>query len=83
MGLLKKLLFVLFILALVFFGAAFSVENDARVPLDLLFVKLPELRVSIWIVAAFVAGGGAGLLICMIRLLQIKAQHQGVCRKLA
>lgn len=83
MGLLKKLLFVLFLLALIFFGAAFSVENDAAVPLDLLFVQLPELRVSLWIVGAFIAGGGVGLLICSLRVLQIKAQHQGACRKLA
>ncbi len=83
MGLLKKILFILFLLALVVFGAVFAIENDARVPLDLLIVELPELRVSVWLVLSFIVGGIAGLVVCGLKLLQLQAQYQGVCRKLA
>lgn len=83
MGLLKKILFVLFLLALVVFGSVFAIENDAKVPLDLLFMQLPELRVSVWLVLSFIVGGVAGLVVCGLKLLKLQTQYQGVCRKLA
>ncbi|HCS27685.1 MAG TPA: DUF1049 domain-containing protein [Spongiibacteraceae bacterium] len=83
MGLLKKILFLLFLMVLLAYGALFAVENDTPVPLDLLIMKLPELRLSLWLVAAFIAGGLSGLIICALKLLQSKGQYQLVCRKLA
>ena len=83
MGWLKKLLFAVFLLAVVAYGALFAVENDARVPLDLLVVELPELRLSLWLVGAFVVGGLCGLLIGGIKLIQSRGRYQSVCRKLS
>lgn len=83
MGLLKKILFLVVLIAIVVYGALFAVENDTPVPLDLLLVKLPELRLSLWLVAAFIVGGLSGLIICALKLLQSKGQYQLLCRKLA
>ncbi|MFT5576872.1 MAG: putative membrane protein [Bermanella sp.] len=83
MGLLKKILFLIFLIAILAYGALFAVQNDTPVPLDLLVMKLPELRLSLWLVAAFILGGLSGLLISALKLIQSKGQYQLVCRKLA
>ena len=83
MGLLKKILFLIFLVVILAYGALFAVENDTPVPLDLLVMKLPELRLSLWLIAAFIVGGVSGLLISALKLIQSKGQYQLVCRKLA
>ncbi len=83
MGLLKKILFLIFLIAIVVYGALFAVENDTAVPLDLLFLEMPALRVSLWLVAAFILGCGIGLLISSLKLLQSRGQYQLLSRKLA
>jgi len=47
----------------------FSLANDATVRLDLVFVQLPELRVSAGIIGAFVIGGFCGLIAASAALL--------------
>jgi len=47
----------------------FSLANDATVSLDLVFVQLPELRVSAGIICAFVIGGLCGLIAASAALL--------------
>lgn len=83
MGLVKKLLLAVLLLVIALYGALFAVENDTAVPLDLLLVELPAVRVSLWVMAAFIAGGLAGLIISGVKLLQSQGQYQLVCRKLA
>lgn len=83
MGLVKKLLLAVLLLVIALYGALFAVENDTAVPLDLLLVELPAVRVSLWVMAAFIVGGLAGLIISGVKLLQSQGQYQLVCRKLA
>lgn len=52
--------YALVLLALAY-GVLFAIQNTASVPLDLLFLKLPESTVAAWVLGAFVLGGGAGL----------------------
>lgn len=47
----------------------FSLVNDASIALDLVFVQLPELRVSVGIIGAFVVGGLCGLIAASAALL--------------
>ena len=51
MNLLRNFLYFLLALGMLALGALFAVQNEARVPLDLLVVYLPEgfeLRYRIW-----------------------------------
>ena len=83
MGLVRKLLLAVLLLMIALYGALFTVENDTAVPLDLLLVELPAVRLSLWVVAAFIVGGLTGLTIAGVKLLQSRGQYQLVCRKLA
>ena len=63
MKLLRNAILFLVALAMLAFGAMFAVENEAAVPLNLLFVILPERPVALWVLLAFAAGGLVGVLI--------------------
>lgn len=70
-----KRLFVLLLLVLVLiFGALLTVANDARAPLDLLLIQLPEQRVVVWLILAFVLGGVVGLLLSSAAIVRLRGR---------
>lgn len=83
MRFLKKLLFLLLIVAVVAFGVLFSVENDQKVPLNLLFIELPEQFLSLWLFSAFALGGVLGLVINLMGVFKIKRKEISLKRQLA
>ncbi|HMV72090.1 MAG TPA: LapA family protein [Pseudomonadales bacterium] len=58
---LLRLLLLLSVLVTGFWAFLFSLANNEVVALDLVLLRLPEAALSVWIVAAFIAGGLCGL----------------------
>ena len=82
MNLLKNVLYFLLALGMLALGALFAVQNEARVPLDLLVVYLPERSVALWVLLAFAAGGIAGLLTSLGIILRLRTALAVANRKL-
>ena len=57
-----RFLLLLLLLCVGAWVLAFSFANEGLLSLDLVFVQLPPLRVSVLVLLAFVAGGIFGLL---------------------
>ena len=53
MQILKTAGLVLLALAMLLFGAMFAADNEAKVPLNLVFVTLEARSVALWVLLAF------------------------------
>lgn len=81
MGLIKRLAgYVLLVCALVF-GVLFSIQNTARVPLDLLFVRINDGSVAAWVIWAFVCGGLVGVIVSAVALFTMKSRVSLLLRR--
>ncbi len=78
----KLLIVAALVLLIAAYGVLFSIENDTAVAVNLLFLQLPELQLSLWLLAAFALGGVGGLLAGSVGLLRARAQHLAVSRRL-
>jgi lipopolysaccharide assembly protein A len=58
---LKRLLLVALVLAAGLWAFLFSLANSEPAALDLVFTRLEPAALSVWLIAAFVAGGLCGL----------------------
>lgn len=83
MQLVRNLAFVFIAVAMVVLGALFAVQNEARVPLDLLVVYLPERSVALWVLLAFAVGGITGLLTSLGIILRLRTRLMAANRRLA
>ena len=63
-------------------GALFALQNTSAVPLDLLFIQLPERTMAVWLIAFFVAGALMGLMAGTYLLLKARAQVASASRKI-
>ena len=61
MKLLKRVLLLALVLGAGLWAFLFSLANSEPVALDLVFARLEPAALSVWLVAAFVAGGLCGL----------------------
>ncbi len=61
MTLLRRLLLLALVLAAGLWAFLFSLANSEPVALDLVVARLEPVAISVWLVAAFVAGGLCGL----------------------
>ena len=68
MSFLKKLLIWLLAAGMIVVGVIFALLNGTSIPLDLFFVTIPEVPVSLVIFASFAAGLIAGMLAVMLSL---------------
>ena len=82
MRLVKRLLVLIFLICVLFFGVLFSIQNTDQVALDLLLVQLPEQRLSLWVLLSFALGGVVGMLISAAAILTLKSQNLVLQRKL-
>lgn len=82
MQLVRKLVFFLVALAMLALGALFAVQNEAKVPLDLLVVYLSERSVALWVLLAFALGGVVGLLTSLGIILRLRARLMAANRRL-
>jgi len=63
-------------------GALFALQNTSLVPLDLLFIQLPERTMAVWLVAFFVAGALLGLVSGAYLIIKMRACLVSATRKI-
>lgn len=69
----KRIGILVILVAIIAYTVLFSVQNDARVPLDLLIWQWPEQRVALWLILAFVAGGLVGMAVSAVAILRLRS----------
>ena len=79
---LKYLLVLIFILVILAFSVLFSVQNDVRVPLDLLVWRFGEHRLALWVLSAFTLGGLFGLLVSSMAIIHLRTARMRLNRHL-
>ena len=83
MGWVKRLVTVVLAITVFVWGVLFSAENTTEVTLNLVFVELPNARVSLWIVGSFVVGGLLGLVFSLLLIGRLKIRTVRLKRQLA
>ena len=61
---LKGLILAIILLAVLLVGILFAVNNQQTVPLNLIWMELPAVSLSVWLLAALVCG----VLLCMLAM---------------
>ena len=82
MKLLRNLMTVLIVLVMVAVGVLFALQNKVPVPLDLLVYTFSPQSLALWILGAFAAGGGLGLLMSSIIMLRLRTSVNSCKRQL-
>lgn len=82
MKLVKSLFSLILVLALLVLGIWFTLRNQQPIPLDLLFIKLPENSLALWLTLSLLAGLILGFLLMLPKLASYKAQLLSCERKL-
>ncbi|HIX61512.1 MAG TPA: LapA family protein [Candidatus Halomonas stercoripullorum] len=59
---LKGLILAVILLAVLLVGILFAVNNQQTVPLNLIWLELPAISLSVWLLAALVCGVVLGML---------------------
>lgn len=78
----RRLLAVITLAAVLLFGVLFAVQNSPEVPLDLVFLALPEQRVALWYALMFFFGGLLGLVAGGVAALGLAARQRHLQRRL-
>lgn len=74
MKLIKSLFTLVLVLALLLLGIWFTLRNQLPVPLDLLFVKLPDNSLALWLILSLLVGALLGVLLMLPKLASNKAK---------
>ncbi|MBE0506210.1 MAG: LapA family protein [Marinospirillum sp.] len=82
MQLFKSLLTFLLVLALLVLGIWFTLRNQHPVPLDLLFIQLPENSMALWLILSLICGVLLGCLLMLPWLTRCKTHNLQVERQL-
>ncbi|WP_428033124.1 lipopolysaccharide assembly protein LapA domain-containing protein [Amphritea sp.] len=80
---LKTLLVLVLCLVFLFCGWTFATLNTEIVSINMFFFTLPEASLSIWLMASFVAGGIAGVLVSSLFLMLLKLKLKAAKRKIS
>lgn len=59
---LKGLIFAVILLSVLLVGILFAVNNQQTIPLNLIWLELPAVSLSVWLLAALVCGVVLGML---------------------
>ncbi|MBW6391453.1 MAG: LapA family protein [Halomonas sp.] len=59
---LKGLILAIILLAVLLVGILFAVNNQQTVPLNLIWIELPAISLSVWLLVALVSGVVLGML---------------------
>ncbi|WP_290700537.1 lipopolysaccharide assembly LapA domain-containing protein [Amphritea sp.] len=79
---LKTLLVLILCIAFLFCGWTFATLNTELVSINLFFVTLPEASLSLWLMASFVIGGVAGVLVSGLFVMLLKLKLKSARRKI-
>ncbi len=82
MLLLKRIVIGILLLLVLIFGMAFSVQNTAPVPLDLLLIQLSEQSVALWVLLAFALGGLSGIAVSMVAIIRLRGGQRTLRRQI-
>lgn len=63
-------------------GALFALQNTTAVPLDLLFIHLPERSMAVWLLAFFMSGALLGLLASSYLIVRTKTRLASASRQI-
>lgn len=74
MKLIKSLLTLVVLLVLLLLGIWFTLRNQQPTPLDLLFIKLPDNSLALWLMLSLLTGALLGVLVMLPKLLGYKAK---------
>lgn len=74
MKLFKSLFTLVLVLALLLLGIWFTLRNQQPVALDLLFIKLPENSMALWLILTLITGLILGFLLMLPWLASYKAK---------
>lgn len=83
MKLVGRILLVIALLAVVFVGVLFALQNKEAVPLDLLVYEFSPRSLALWVLLAFALGGVAGILVSSLILLRGRVALARCRRQLA
>ncbi|MDO6562764.1 LapA family protein [Amphritea sp. 1_MG-2023] len=83
MGLLKILLVLALCIVFLFCGWTFATLNTELVSINLFFFTLPEASLSLWLMASFVVGGIAGVVVSSLFVMILKLKLQAAKRKIS
>ena len=78
----RRAVVAIVLLLVLAFGLLFSLQNAQGVPLDLLAVQLRERPLAVWLLAAFVLGGLAGLAAGAFALVKLQANRYRLRKRL-
>lgn len=78
----RRVLIAILLLLVLVFGLLFSLQNSQNVPLDLVALQLSERPLAVWLLAAFVLGGLAGLVAGSLALVKLQANRYRLRRRL-
>lgn len=70
---LKGLILAIILLAVLLIGILFAVNNQQAMPLNLIWIELPPASLSVWLLAALVAGVLLGMLAMSGIYLRLRA----------
>ncbi len=74
MKIIKSLFTLVLVLALLLLGIWFTLRNQQPIPLDLLFLKLPENSLALWLILSLIIGLVLGILLMLPRSAGQKAK---------
>jgi lipopolysaccharide assembly protein A len=72
MNFLNKLITASVVLVMLAAGVLFAIQNTALVPLDLLFIVLPEKSLALWLILALSFGVVLGMVVSWGIILRLK-----------
>lgn len=82
MKLIKSLLTLVLVLILLLLGVWFTLRNQQPIPLDLLFIKLPDNSLALWLILSLIVGVVMGVLLMVPKLTGYKAKLMSYERQL-
>lgn len=74
MKLIKSLFTLVLVLVLLLFGIWFTLRNQQPIPLDLLFIQLPENSLALWLILSLITGSVLGVVLMLPKLAGYKAR---------
>lgn len=82
MSVLRGIAGMLVVFAMAAAGVLFALQNETRVPLDLLIYQFAPRSLALWVLAAFALGGVSGLFMSSFVALRLRARMRLLNRQL-
>lgn len=82
MSFLRGIAGILVAFAMAGIGVLFALQNEVRVPLDLLFYQFAPRSLALWVLSAFALGGLCGVLMSSVVSLRLRTRMHLLNRQL-